>query len=46
MNFLGKALKILGSDEVRGRWLVEQDFHGNFQVNVTCLFAHFPGVLD
>ena len=26
--------------------LVEQDFHGNFQVNVTWLFAFFSGVLD
>ena len=25
---------------------VEQDFHGNFQVNVTWFFAFFSGVLD
>ena len=22
--------------ERKGRWIVEQDFHGNFQVNITC----------
>ena len=25
---------------------MEQDFHGNFQVNVTWFFAFFSGVLD
>ena len=30
-----KAFRILGLDERKGRWVVEQDFHGNFQVNVT-----------
>ena len=29
-----------------GPRVVEQDFHGNFQVNVTCFFAFFSGVLD
>ena len=27
-------------------WVVEQNFHGNFQLNVTWFFAFFPGVLD
>ena len=30
-----KAFRILGLDERKGRWEVEQDFHGNFQLNVT-----------
>ena len=30
-----KAFRILGLDERKGRWVVEKDFHGNFQVNVT-----------
>ena len=30
-----KAFRILGSGERKGRWVVQQDFHGNFQVNVT-----------
>ena len=41
-----KAFRILGLDERKGRWVVEQDFHGNFQVNVTWFFAFFSGVLD
>ena len=41
-----KAFRILGLGERKGRWVVEQDFHGNFQVNVTWLFAFFSGVLD
>ena len=40
-----KALRILGLDE-RWRWVVEQDFHGNLQVNVTFFFPFFSGVLD
>ena len=27
-----RAFRILGLDERKGRWIVEQDFHGNFQV--------------
>ena len=27
-------------------WVVEPDFHGNFQVNVTYFLAFFSGVLD
>ena len=41
-----KAFRILGLDERKGRWVVEQDFHGNFQVNVTWFFAFFSNVLD
>ena len=33
-----KAFRILELEKRRGRWAVEQDFHGNFQVNVTCFF--------
>ena len=36
-----KAFKILGLDERRGSWVVAPDFHGNFQVNVTCFFCLF-----
>ena len=49
LHFVGKvfrkAFRILGLDERKGRWVVEQDFHGNFQVNVTWFFAFFCGVL-
>ena len=41
-----KAFRILGVGERKGRWAVEQDFHGDFQVNVTGFFASFSGVLD
>ena len=41
-----KALRILRLDERKGRWVVEQDFHGNFQVNVTWFLAFFSGVLN
>ena len=41
-----KAFRILGLDERKGMWVVEQNFHGNFQLNVTWFFAFFPGVLD
>ena len=43
---VGKAFRILGLDERKGRWVVGQDFHGNFQVHVTWFFAFFSGVLD
>ena len=36
-----KAFRILGLGERKGRWVVEQDFHGNFQVNVTWFFDFF-----
>ena len=42
----GKAVKILGLDERKGKWVVEQDFHGNFRVNITWFFAFSSGVLD
>ena len=41
-----KAFRILGLDKRKGRWVAEQDFHGDFQVNVTWFFAFFSGVLD
>ena len=42
-----KAFRILGLEGRRGSWVVKPDFHGNFQVNVTCFFfAFFSGVLD
>ena len=36
-----KAFRILGLDERKGRWVVEQDFHGKFQVSVTGFFGLF-----
>ena len=41
-----KAFRILGLDERKGRWVVKQDFHGKFWVNVTWFFAFFSGFLD
>ena len=41
-----KAFRILGLGERKGGWVVEQGFHGNFQVNVTWFFAFRCGVLD
>ena len=41
-----KAFRILGLGERKGRWVVEQDFHGNFRLNVTWFFAFSSGVLD
>ena len=32
-----KAFRILGLGERKGRWVMEQDFHGDFQVLVTWL---------
>ena len=44
-----KAFRILGLGEMKGRWVMEQDFHGDFhgdfQVIVTWFFASFSGVL-
>ena len=43
-----KAFRILELDEMlerKGRRVVEQDFHANFQVNVTWFFAFSSGVL-
>ena len=41
-----KAFRILGLGERKGRWVMEQDFHGDYQVLVTWFFACFSGVLD
>ena len=43
---LRKGFRMLGLDEREGRWVVEQDFYGNFCVNITCFFAFFSGFLD
>ena len=40
----GKAFRILGLDERKGRWVVKQDFQGYFRVNVTSFFLHFSSV--
>ena len=45
-NVFGKAFRILGLDERKGRWVVQQDFHADFQVNVTWCFSFSSGVLD
>ena len=45
-NVFWKAFRILGLGERKGRWVEEQDFHGNFHVNVTWLFVFFSGVVD
>ena len=44
----GKTFRILGIDQKKGRWLVKQDFYGNFRVNlnVTWFFAIFFGLHD
>ena len=35
----GKGFRILpGLVENKVRWVVEQDFHGNFQANFPCFF--------
>ena len=41
-----KAFRILGLGERKGRWVMEQDFHEDFQVLVTWFFASFSSVLD
>ena len=41
-----KVFRILGLEERKGRWVVEQDVHGNFQVNVTWFFAFLSDVVD
>ena len=47
--FVGKdfrqTFRILELHDRKGRWVVEQDVHGNFQVNVTWFFAFFLGAL-
>ena len=41
-----KAFRILGLGERKGRWVMEQDFRGDFQVNVSWFFASFSSVLN
>ena len=41
-----KTFRILGLGERKGRWVMEQDFRVDFQVNVTRFFASFSGFLD
>ena len=38
----GKAFKILRLDERKGRWVVEEDFHGNCRLKVTFLLSYSP----
>ena len=37
-----KNFSILGLNERKGRWVMEQDFHGNFRVTVTCFLPFYP----
>ena len=37
-----KAFRTLGLGERKGRWVMEQDFHGDFQVNVTWFLLVSP----
>ena len=37
-----KAFRILGLGERKGRWVMEQDFHGGSQVNLAWFFAVSP----
>ena len=41
---LRKAFRILGLGERKGRWTMEQDFHGDLQVNLTWFFLPFSPV--
>ena len=41
-NVFRKAFRILGLAERKGRWVVEQHFHGNFRVNVTRFLPFSP----
>ena len=41
-----KAFKILGLVERKGMWVVKQNFHGPFRVNVTWFFAFFSGLQE
>ena len=38
---LRKAFRILGLGERKDRWVVEQDFHGNFRVKITWFLMPF-----
>ena len=42
----GNAFTILGLDQRKGRWVVKQDYRGNFRVNVTWFFAFFSILLS
>ena len=37
---------LLGLGERKGRWAMEEDFHGDLQVNLAWVFAFFADVLD
>ena len=37
-----KAFRILGLGERKGRWVMEEDFHGDFQVLVTWFLLLSP----
>ena len=41
-----KAFRILGLGERKGRWVMEQDFHGDLLVNLAWFFAIFSDILD
>ena len=41
-----KAFRILGLGERKGRPVVKQHFHGNYQANVTRFFAFLSSVLE
>ena len=41
-----KPFRILGLRERKGRWAMEQDFHRDFQFNVTLFLTSFSSVLD
>ena len=41
-----KAFLILELDERKGRPVLKQHFHGNYQVNVTSFFAFLSSVLE
>ena len=45
-NVFRQAFRILGLDEWKGRLVVKQNFHGDFQGDVAWSFAFFSGVLD
>ena len=37
-----KAFRILGLGERKGRWAIEQDFHGDLQVNLAWFLPFSP----
>ena len=41
-NVFVKAFRILGLDERKGRWVVEQDFRGNCRVKATWFLSYSP----